>query len=459
MQTTGTQPTDKSVSLSGPRPPVAETDVVVIGGGPAGTTVGSLLVAKGWSVTLLEQDHHPRFHIGESLLPMNLPIFTQLGVLEQVQQLGVVKHGAEFCPAGSGDRRETIYFQDALVSSPPFAYQVRRSEFDELLFRNCARRGVVTLEGVRVREVTFVPGGRHTVEARDANGQPLRWRTRFVVDASGRDTFLSRKLGLKRKNPRHHTAAIFGHFRNVLRRAGRDEGNISIYWFKHGWFWMIPLREGLMSVGAVCSPSYLKSRRVSTTAFLWQTIRFCPEVRDRMAQAEIVEEARATGNYSYLSSRMWGDGYVLVGDAYAFVDPVFSTGVFFAMNGATLAADAVDAHLRNPGTAGPLFERFEKAVSGGIRTVSWFIYRFTSPTLQHLFMRPRNSFRMRNAIISMLAGDIFRDTPIRRPLAVFKFIYAGHWLAQLPRAYAWHRRRKRNVAEQFTGGTLPVDQL
>ncbi|HYN38242.1 MAG TPA: NAD(P)/FAD-dependent oxidoreductase [Rhodospirillales bacterium] len=453
------QETDRPVGVSDAGSPVPETDVVVIGGGPAGTTIGALLVEKGWSVVLLEQDKHPRFHIGESLLPMNLPILKRLGILEQVQRIGVVKHGAEFCPAGSGDRPETIYFKDAMDSSPPSAFQVRRAEFDELLFRNCAARGVVALEGVQVRDVQFNEGSRHFVAARGADGQRLSWRARFVVDASGRDTFLSRKLGLKQKNGRHHTAAIFGHFRNVVRRSGLDEGNISIYWFEHGWFWMIPLRDGLMSVGAVCAPDYLKSRKTSTTEFLWQTIRLCPEVRDRMARAEIVEDARATGNYSYLSSQMSGNGWLLVGDAYAFVDPVFSTGVFFAMNGATLAADAVDAHLHDPATAAPAFRRFEETVNGGIRTVSWFIYRFTSPTLQWLFMRPRNTFRMKSAIISMLAGDIFRHTPIRRPLAMFKLVYAGHWLAQFPRASASLRRRKRNVSERFAGGTLPVDQM
>jgi hypothetical protein len=156
---------------------------------------------------------------------------------------------------------------------------------------------------------------------------------------------------------------------------------------------------------------------------------------------------------------MWGDGYLLVGDAFAFVDPVFSTGVFFAMNGATYAADAVDAWLRDPRTAEPAFRRFENAVKGGIRTVSWFIYRFTSPPLQGLFMAPRDGLRIKRAIISMLAGDIFRGTPIGGPLAMFKLIYGAHWLARFPRALASQRRRRRNVEVRFEGGTLPQDQL
>ncbi|MBK8175212.1 MAG: tryptophan 7-halogenase [Rhodospirillales bacterium] len=439
--------------------PISTADVVVIGGGPAGTTLGSLLVEKGWRVVLLEQDYHPRFHIGESLLPMNLPLFERLGVLEQVRQIGVVKNGAEFCPAGSGDRMETIYFKDALKFSPRYAFQVRRSEFDELLFRHCSARGVSAFEGVKVREVTFGGDGRHLVEARNGAGYRLFWHTRFVVDASGRDTFLSRKLGLKKKNPKHHSAALFAHYRSVVRRTGDDEGNISIYWFEHGWFWIIPLRDGLTSVGAVCSPTYLKTRKVEATEFLWQTIQLCPEVRKRLRNAEIVGAAQATGNFSYYSSRIRGNGFLLVGDAFAFVDPVFSTGVFFAMNGASYAADAVDAYLRDPETSEPEFRRFEETVRGGIRTVSWFIYRFTSPPMQKLFMMPRDTFRVKRAIISMLSGDIFGSTPIFWPLALFKLIYFGAWLIEFPRAYAARKVRQRSIRERYADGTLPVDHL
>jgi flavin-dependent dehydrogenase len=268
---------------------------------------------------------------------------------------------------------------------------------------------------------------------------------------------LARKLGLKKKNPRHQSAAIFGHFRNVGRRAGKDEGNISIYWFEHGWFWMIPLRDGITSVGAVCWPAYLKTRHTSPAQFLRETMKLCPEVWARMRHTQLLGEVRATGNYSYRAKRMYGDGYLLVGDAFAFIDPVFSTGVFFAMNGAALGAEAVDAWLCDPNAAADAMRQFEHQVRNGIVTVSWFIYRFTAPAMQQLFMAPRNHFRIKKAIISMLAGDIFRGTPITFPLALFKGIYYATSITHLTRAWAAYQRRRYNAAIDFVGGTTPHD--
>jgi flavin-dependent dehydrogenase len=437
------------------------SDAVVIGGGPAGTTAAISLKEKGWRVTLLEQDRHPRFHIGESLLPMNLPILETLGVLDEVRTIGVPKYGAEFCPGDHGRDPETIYFAEAIDKGYPFAYQVRRSEFDQLLYRNAQARGVEAHEGVRVKDVTFRTGvgATHIVHSVDDAGNARDWEARFVIDASGRGTFLARKFNLKQKNPRHQSAAIFGHFDNVERRPGRDGGNISIYWFEYGWFWMIPLRGGVMSVGAVCWPEYLKTRTCSPEEFLWQTIRLCPPVSARMRNAGLVDKARATGNYSYTSKRMYGDGYILVGDAFAFIDPVFSTGVLLAMSGAAFGADAVDAYLRDPSSALPLFRRFERKMRGGITTVSWFIYRFTSPVMQELFMAPRNVLRMQEAVTSVLAGDVFGSTPLRVPLSAFKVIYYFTFMMRWSRAWRSEKRRRLSVGVQYDGGTLPEDRL
>lgn len=433
-------------------------DALVIGGGPAGTTIATLLHQQGWHVVLLEQDHHPRFHIGESLLPMNLPILERLGVLEQVRAIGVVKHGAEFNPAETPGRHQTIYFRDALDKAHPYAFQVRRSEFDHLLFQNCAAKGVTVYEGVKVQDVQFRPGQTSLVHTVDEQGQARVWESRFVVDASGRDTFLARKLGGKRKNPRHQSAAIFGHFRNVTRRPGNDAGNISIYWFRHGWFWMIPLRDEVMSVGAVCWPEYLKTRRVPPAEFLQQTIALCPDIQARMQAAEAVGEVRVTGNYSYRTDRMYGDGYLLVGDAFAFIDPVFSTGVYLAMNSAVLGAEAVDIALREPARAARALARFDRQVRYGIGVVSWFIYRFTAPAMQELFMAPRNVLRIQEGIISMLAGDLFRRTPITLPLLAFKTVYYLTSALRFSRTWTAYQRRRLNAALTFSGGTTPQDQ-
>ncbi len=442
-------------SQRGTEPGPAPCDVLVIGGGPAGSTISSLLAERGWRVTLLEKDHHPRFHIGESLLPMNLPILERLGVLQQVREIGVFKPGIEICSDREAGKTQLFYFDRALEQTCKHAFQVRRSEFDHLLLENSAARGVDVHEGLRVTEVAFRQDSTSTVLALDADGRERRWQAGFVVDASGRNAFLSSRLGFKERNQKHNSAAVFGHFKGAVRRAGRDEGNIGLYWFEHGWFWMIPLRDDVMSVGAVCWPDYLKTRSGSLDAFLWDTIRLCPGVHERMKQARLIGQATATGNYSYGSKRMWGPGYLLVGDAYAFLDPVFSTGVYLAMNSASMGAEAVDAHLRSNGRSLAPFKKFERKVHRGLRTLSWFIYRFTTPTLHDLFMAPRNTFRMEQALISVLAGDVFRKAPVALPVALFKAVYyLGNFL-NWGRSRSWYRRRRRNVNLAFAEGVPP----
>ena len=437
--------------------PDLQCDVAVVGGGPAGSTVSALLAEMGWRVILFEKERHPRFHIGESLLPLNLPILQRLGVLEQVREIGVVKHGAEFNSDEHPNGRTTFYFRDAMDKDHPYAFQVRRSEFDHLLLKNSAAKGVDVREAVRVLDVQRISGDRSLLAVVDEAGVRRTWSAAFVIDASGRDTFLARRLKLKRKNPTHNTAAIFSHFEGVTRRPGADAGNIAIYWFPHGWFWMIPLRDGSMSVGAVCWPEYLKQRTSAPEAFLWETIRLCPSVHARMDGARMIAAARATGNYSYSAGSMYGDGFLLVGDAFAFVDPVFSSGVFLAMNGAAASAEVVDRCLRQPGLAPKLLARHERRMRRGIRSVSWFIHRFTSPAMHQMFMAPRNIARMQEAVISILAGDFYRKTPIGVPLALFKAVYYITAAKYLRHSWSSFRRRRRSTSVAFTGGTTPQD--
>lgn len=434
-------------------------DVVVIGGGPAGATTAARLAERGRQVVLLEKGHHPRFHIGESLLPMTLPLLEELGVLDEVHaRIGMLKPGAEFNSDTHPKRRQVYYFREAWDKRYPYAYEVRRSEFDDALFRNAASKGADAREGVRVTGVEFRAAGGARVRAVDESGAEQIWETRFVVDATGRDTLLSRRFDLRERNPAHNSAALFGHFNNVERRDGDDAGNISVYWFDHGWFWMIPLRDGTMSVGAVCWPEYLRGRDCSPAEFLMRTIALSPGMQARMAGAVLIGEVQATGNFTYLSKMAYGAGYLLVGDAFAFLDPVFSSGVHLAITGGFEAAATVDAVLDRPADAARLCARYERRLRRGMKTFSWFIYRFNTHAMQNLFLSPRNTFRMLEAVTTLLAGDVFRRTPMDRSIGLFKLIYYITALVHLPASWAVWRRRRRNRAVVFEGGTLPVDR-
>lgn len=426
-------------------------DVVIIGGGPAGSTAANLLVGRGYRVAVLEKAHHPRFHIGESLLPANRPLFEQLGIAEQVRAIGMLKWGAEFVSPWHG-RSETFEFAAARNPDLPYSYQVRRSQFDEILIRRAAECGALVVEGCRAREVELErPDGGVRVLAEHEDGSKSQWEARFLIDASGRDTFLANQLHAKHRNPRHNSAAIYAHFAGVERRAGKRAGDISIYWFEHGWFWLIPLADGATSVGAVVWPYYLKQRRGPLQEFLLSTIARCAPLAERLKNATPVSEVEATGNYSYSASLSHGRNYLLVGDAFAFIDPVFSTGVWLAMHGGLAACETVDTCLRTPARAAAALRAYDRTMRRGPRLLSWFIYRVTNPALRDLLMAPRNELRMRDTLLSVLAGDIFGDTPIRASLGAFKAVYYLTSLVNLRRTVAAIRQRRVNIAPEPPG--------
>ena len=431
------------------RQPLIICDVLVVGGGPAGSAISSLLAEEGWNVHVLEKDRHPRFHIGESLLPHSLPMLKRLGVLPGIEKIGLPKYGAEIV-SPYHNRSRILYFSRALDGSQPFAYEVKRAEFDEILFKNAAAKGAHLHEGVRAKHVEFRPGLTHLVQAEDGTGQSIIWETKFVVDASGRDTFLSGQFGGKDRNPHHNSAAVFGHFEGVKRLPGIDEGNISIVWFDYGWWWIIPFKDGTTSVGAVCWPSYISTRKVPLEPFLQDTIALCPPVAERMANATLIGRAYAAANYSYRRETMRGDGYLMVGDAFAFIDPVFSSGVHLALNSATLGARVVDAYLRKAPEHAAHLREFERSVRLGVKTYSWFIYHFTQPAFRALFMSQGSILKMEEAVLSILAGDAFGKSPTRIPILLFKIAYYLVYLFNFRENWAASRRRVRGVPETVT---------
>src|SRR5512134_215877 len=431
-------------------------DVLVIGGGPAGSTISALLAQRGRDVVLLEKSRHPRFHIGESLLPFNMPLFERLGVAREIEAIGMPKYGAEFV-SPRHEKPVMFEFVNALDNSFPSTYQVRRSEFDHILFRNAARNGARTLEGCRVTGVEFRPGGAD-VAAREESGRERAWQARFVVDASGRDTFLANSLGLKTRSRKNNSAALYGHFAGATRLPGKAEGNITIFWFDHGWFWFIPLADGATSVGAVCWPYYMRTRTTTPEQFLLDTIALAPALAERLRHARLVSPVTATGNYSYSANRSSGASYLLLGDAFAFIDPIFSTGVYLAMHGGFVATDTVETCLDHPRRARRALAAYDAATRRGLRVFSWFIYRIMAPGLRNIFMNPNNRFQLRDALLSVLAGNTVLRARLALRLLALKALYYVFSAGDLQRSWAaWRKRgqaRRERDAESGTSGPV-----
>ena len=386
-----------------------KSDVIIIGGGPAGSTMASQLAQQGLDVVLFDKDHHPRFHIGESLLPRNLPILAELGILEAVEKMAVKKLGADLALP---DKTYYRKFEFAEANKDhPHAFQVKRAEFDHLLLNTARDKGATIHEGVKVTNVSFDQPDAVIVSTKNSQGETQDWQTRFVVDASGRDTFLAGRMKTKERDPQHNSAAVFSHFEGVERRPGPDAGNTSVTWFDHGWFWTIPLSGNVDSVGVVCDPEFLRTRKTPLDEFLLSTIATCPQMKHRMAQAKPISEAQAAGNFSYKSTIMHGDRFLLIGDAYAFLDPMFSTGVYLAMEGAMQGADAIQSYLKNENEGAFSLDAHAKKMERGLSHLTWFIYKFNTPAMRILFMSKLNPFNMRRAVISLLAGDIFGRMP------------------------------------------------
>jgi flavin-dependent dehydrogenase len=406
-------------------------DVVVIGGGPAGSTAATLLARKGFSVTLLERERFPRFQVGESLLPYNNDLFERLGVTVPLAQGSFTpKHGAGFFTA-DGAVGYTFRFRENLPEAYHRSFQVKRAEFDELLLRNAAANGVDVREETAVTAVDLDDPKCAAVTT--SAGE--RIEARFVVDASGHGAFLGNRSGEKEDVEELKKVAIFAHYKNVPRPTGRDAGNTIIVVLRDAWFWLIPVSADTMSVGLVVSSDHLRGCGLSPGELLVRTIEAAPYVAERMKHAEQVTQVFVRRDFSFMVKRRTGKNFALIGDAAGFLDPIFSTGVFMAMKSADIAADAIEQRLRNGSMR--LLKRYDRSFESAMNKYFRFIANFYRREFLEVFLQPKADFGLIPVITGILAGNIFA-TNDRLKLALFFFFVRMQKLSgRVARPIAW----------------------
>jgi len=389
-------------------------DVLVVGGGPAGSVCAAQLAARGRKVALLERARHPRFHLGESLLPQSLPVLDAIGVLPEVRRRFLTKRGARFVD-GSDDRRAVRYsFSEAFQARHDHAFQVPRDEFDDLLFHNAGARGAELREGWEATRIVREDGRAVGVEACAPDGGAHSIPARFVVDATGREAMMARAAGAAvDRIPGLDRTALYTQVRGAWRDTGEREGDIQIVVFGEGadvgWFWLIPFADGRTSVGAVVSPGWMRARLTpgGAPALLAAAVEQAPAVQRMLGPAQWLFPPRATADFSFRVRQLRGPGWLCVGDAAGFIDPLFSTGAHLAMRGAMSAADAIDASLAESDAGQSRFEAWERELRAGAELFVGAVQAFYLGDLtKFLFVQPQHPF-LRRAVTSMLAGDVF----------------------------------------------------
>ena len=389
---------------------MTEYDAIVIGGGPSGSTTSALLAEHGHKVLLLERKPFPRYHIGESLIPYTWFTLNRLGVLDWLRTSACPKKYSVQFVSITGKVSQPFYFFKTIPHECSQTWQVWRSEFDQMLLDNAVAKGVTLRQHVTVRDVLMDGSRVAGVRADTKDGvKGEEIRAKVVVDATGRDSLLSRKLGWKDRDPDLNKIAVWSYFEGALRDPGLDEGATTVaYVPQKGWFWYIPLHSNIVSVGVVGEPGYLYRDTRDPDAIFHREANDCVWIRDHIKVGTQVQPVRVTGEYSYHSKRIGGDGFCLVGDAFAFLDPLFSTGVFLALKSGELAADAIHAGLASGDVTATHFDHYyatQRRAVMSFRALVRAFYDLSFSFREFLQVYPH----LHPLIVDTLVGNVLTD--------------------------------------------------
>jgi flavin-dependent dehydrogenase len=389
--------------------PNGRPDVVVIGGGPAGSTVSTLLAQQGGSVRLFERARFPRFHIGESLIPETYWVLKRLNMLDKMRRSPFVKkYSVQFINA-RGKLSAPFYFWDNKPHECSQTWQVVRSEFDRMMLDNVREHGVDVHEGVRVLEVLFEGERAVGVVVQDEDGTSQEVRARVVVDASGQSTFLQNRLKLRLWDPLLNKGAIWTYWQGTRRDTGRDEGATLVVQTadRKGWFWYIPLHDDRVSVGVVAPFDHLFKGRGSHEQTYKEEVDRCPGIQERVANARRIAGYFATKDYSYRSRQVAGDSWVLVGDAFGFLDPLYSSGVLLALRSGEMAADAIVEGLQKDDLSAAQLGKWGPVFSRGVDRMRRLVCEYYDGFSFGRFIRTYP--QLTGTVTDLLIGDLFTD--------------------------------------------------
>ena len=392
------------------KPLQTDADVVVIGGGPSGSTVSTLIAQGGYRVALFERERFPRFHIGESLIPETYWVLKRLGMLDKMKSSRFVqKYSVQFV-GQSGKLSEPFYFMEHKPHDCSRTWQVLRSEFDQMLLENAREHGVEAYEGVRVLEVLFEGDRAVGVRVAEPDGTQRDVRARVVVDASGQSAMLSNRFKIRVVDPVLKKAALWTYFEGAYRDTGRDEGATMVLQTqgKKGWFWYIPLHNDIVSVGIVAGFDYLFKGRGDHETIYQEELDRCPAVKQRVSVGKQAAPFYATKDYSYRAKHAAGDGWVLVGDAFGFLDPLYSSGVLLALKSGSLAADAIVEGLQKNDLSAAQLGKWEPEFSEGMDRMRRLVCEFYDGFSFGAFVRrfPQH----KGHLTDLLIGDLFKDS-------------------------------------------------
>ncbi len=352
-------------------------DAIVIGAGPAGSTTSTLLAQKGRRVLVLEREKFPRYHIGESLLPYGYFILERLGLADKMKKSHFTKKYSVQFVSTSGKQSIPFYFFDQLKHEASGTWQVLRSEFDEMLLDNARENGVEVIEEISARELIWENGAVVGVKAQTKDGEYKQFHAKMTIDATGRDAFAISRNGWKIRDPKLDKIAVWTYYKGAKRDPGIDEGATTVaYVPEKGWFWYIPLANDILSVGVVAEKNYLYADSKDLETIFQGEVKKNRWIEEHLAVGEQFGPYRVTGEYSYRSRYCAANGLVLVGDAFGFLDPVFSSGVFIALHSGSLAADTVDKALTDGDVNAGRFTEYGATVCEAIEAMRKLVYGF-----------------------------------------------------------------------------------